>query len=241
MQARSTSHRAKPVAAEPLNTPRFFEMAGRERSLQRLIDLFQDTIRSEQALEHHCCRLALGWYAVPLFGTAPDHAERLQAHIKAGLSPDIAERPALIPAGKGEDTALIYFPVSLGLGDPVLVTLGLPADQAAQIDRQQRARLNGLATIYAMRALPLWEIEEDIETASPLTLRQRIVLAMVLSGHTHIEIASHLRCALRTVDAHLENAIERLKAADEADAIALAARRGWLHLPQEIEMSPKRV
>lgn len=241
MQARSTSHRAAPGAAEPLSTPRFFEIAGRERSLQRLIDLFEDMIRSEKALEHECSRLALGWYAVPLFGTAPAHAERLRAHLTDGPSSDISERPALIPPLKTGEPALLSFPVSLGLGDPLVVSIGMPANETAQIDRQQRARLNGLATIYAMRAVPLWEIEEDIETASPLTLRQRIVLAMVLSGHTHIEIARHLNCSLRTVATHVENAVERLKAADEADAIALAARRGWLHLPQEIEMSPKRV
>ena len=241
MQARSTSHRAAPGAAEPLSTPRFFEMAGRERSLQRLIDLFQDTIRSEKAVDHQCSRLALGWYAVPLFGTAPAHSERLRAQIAAAPSTDISEHPSLIPALKTGEPALLSFPVSLGLGDPLIVTLGMPANEAAQIDRRQRSRLNGLATIYAMRAVPLWEIEEDIETASPLTLRQRIVLAMVLSGHSHIEIARHLDSSLRTVATHLDNAVERLKAADEADAIALAARRGWLHLPQEIEMSPKRV
>src|SRR3546814_9870864 len=63
---------------------------------------------------------------------------------------------------------------------------------AAGVDRQKRARLNGLATIYAMKALPLWEIEEDVETSCPLTLKERITLGMILCGAPHFEIAERL-------------------------------------------------
>src|SRR3546814_5571888 len=50
----------------------------------------------------------------------------------------------------------------------LLVSIAFDEITAAGVDRQKRALLNGLATIYAMKALPLWEIEEDVETSCPL-------------------------------------------------------------------------
>src|SRR3546814_17967901 len=47
------------------------------------------------------------------------------------------------------------FPVPLPMGDPLLVSIAFDEITAAGVDRQKRARLNGLATIYAMKALPL--------------------------------------------------------------------------------------
>src|SRR3546814_10567922 len=85
------------------------------------------------------------------------------------------------------------FPVPLPMGDPLLVSIAFDEITAAGVDRQKRARLNGLATIYAMKALPLWEIEEDVETSCPLTLKERITLGMILCGAPHFEIAERLR------------------------------------------------
>src|SRR3546814_12842175 len=83
-------------------------------------------------------------------------------------------------------------PVLLPMSDPLIVSIGIDEGILGELARSTRARANGYATIYAMKAHPLWEIEEDIETATPLPLKERIGLAMMLSGRTRFEIAEHL-------------------------------------------------
>lgn len=232
MQARSISPRKHNRGSSAPTTPGFLEAAGHERSLDGLIALFQERLQPYGITEHHCSRLALGWHAIPLFGTMPAHADQLRKHMAAGRPPDLTTRPALIPAAH-EQGSLMTFPVLMGAGDPLIISLGLKQSQDTQIERQQRAQLNGLSTIYAMRALPLWEINEDIETACPLTLGQRTILAMILSGHTHGEIADRLDRSLGFVALQITQAKERLNVSDDIAAVALAARRGWLCLPYD--------
>src|SRR3546814_11476380 len=85
--------------------------------------------------------------SVPLFGTADDHAKTLGRRIAA--DPDLAAGPALI-AGKG-GRPLMTFPVPLPMGDPLLVSIAFDELTAAAVDRQKRARLNGLATLYVKK------------------------------------------------------------------------------------------
>src|SRR3546814_9930372 len=73
-------------------------------------------------------------------------------------------------------------PVLLPMSDPLIVSIGIAEGILCELDRSTRARANGYATIYAMKAHPLWEIDEDIETATPLTLPERLGFAMMLSG-----------------------------------------------------------
>src|SRR3546814_20579799 len=91
-----------------------------------------------------------------------------------------------------------------------------------------------------MKALPLWEIEEDVETSCPLTLKERITLGMILCGAPHFEIAERLNCSISAISRHMSNAIDKLSTEGESAAIALAARRGWLHLPHEFGRSAER-
>lgn len=236
MHARS-ARATEQAPREPLSTPQFFNQAGQAQQLSRLQQLFQQVIESEQALNHQCSRLVLGFHIVPLFGTADDHAKTLGGRIAA--DPDLAAGPALI-AGK-DGRPLMTFPVPLPMGDPLLVSIAFDEITAAGVDRQKRARLNGLATIYAMKALPLWEIEEDVETSCPLTLKERITLAMILCGAAHFEIAERLNCSISAISRHMGNAIDKLSTEGESAAIALAARRGWLHLPHEFGIPKKRL
>src|SRR3546814_4977531 len=115
MRARS-ARATEQAPREPLSTPQFFNQAGQAQQLSRLQQLFQQVIESEQALNHQCSRLVLGFHIVPLFGTADDHAKTLGRRIAA--DPDLAAGPALI-AGKG-GRPLMTFPVPLPMGYPLL-------------------------------------------------------------------------------------------------------------------------
>jgi DNA-binding NarL/FixJ family response regulator len=59
-----------------------------------------------------------------------------------------------------------------------------------------------------------------------LSRREREVLTLVASGRTAHDVARSLGLAKRTVDEHLACAVRRLDAASQADAVAIAIRRG---------------
>src|SRR3546814_11487870 len=98
MHARS-ARATEQAPREPLSTPQFFNQSGQAQQLSRLQQLFQQVIESEQALNHQCSRLVLGFHIVPLFGTSDDHAKTLGRRIAA--APDLATGPAPIPATGG--------------------------------------------------------------------------------------------------------------------------------------------
>lgn len=223
-----------PRAGEPPTTPQFFELAGEEKNLTQLILLFQSAMTIVDAKDHHCSRLVMHHHVVPLFGNAPGHAARIAGEAKVRKHA-LATRPGIISPPDPAGQALMIVPVLLPMSDPLIVSIGIDERISGELDRSTRARVNGYATIYAMKAHPLWEIEEDIETATPLTLKERIGLAMMLSGRTRFEIAEHLHCSIQAVERHLTNATHKLGTRDEVAAVALAARRGWLHLPQNID------
>src|SRR3546814_16591859 len=135
-----------------------------------------------------------------------------------------SDLPALI-AGKG-GRPLMTFPVPLPMGDPLLVSIAFDEITAAGVDRQKRARLNGLATIYAMKALPLWEIEEDVETSCPLTLKERITLGMILCGAPHFDIAERLHCSISAISRNMITAIPKLSTQSESATNPPATRPG---------------
>src|SRR3546814_19457440 len=108
MRARS-ARATEQAPREPLSTPQFFNQARQAQQLSRLQQLFQQVIESEQALNHPCSRLVLGFHLVPLFGTADDPAKTLGRRIAA--DPALAPRPALLPRNAGPP--LIPFPLPL--------------------------------------------------------------------------------------------------------------------------------
>jgi DNA-binding NarL/FixJ family response regulator len=65
---------------------------------------------------------------------------------------------------------------------------------------------------------------------SALTNRELQVIRLAATGMQNREIASALDITLETVKVHIKNVLSKLGARDRAEAIALAARRGIIHI-----------
>jgi two-component system response regulator DesR len=63
---------------------------------------------------------------------------------------------------------------------------------------------------------------------SPLTERERDVLAAAADHATAAEVAAHLYLAEGTVRNYLSAAIRKLGARNRADALRIAQEKGWL-------------
>lgn len=61
-----------------------------------------------------------------------------------------------------------------------------------------------------------------------LTPREREVLTMVARGHTNKEIASVLEIAVKTVESHKTNAMQKLEIRSRAELVRFALAQGWL-------------
>lgn len=61
-----------------------------------------------------------------------------------------------------------------------------------------------------------------------LTPREREVLVMVAKGHTNKEIASLLEIAVKTVETHKANVMEKLEIRSRAELVRFAFEQGWL-------------
>jgi DNA-binding NarL/FixJ family response regulator len=66
---------------------------------------------------------------------------------------------------------------------------------------------------------------------SGLSLREQEVLHLVAQGASNKEIADRLFISETTVKAHLRTILQKLHARNRAEAVALAANRGWLNKP----------
>jgi two-component system, NarL family, response regulator DesR len=64
--------------------------------------------------------------------------------------------------------------------------------------------------------------------ASPLTARERDVLAAAVEHTTAAEIAQHLHLSEGTVRNYLSSAMRKLRARNRAEAIRIAEHQGWL-------------
>jgi len=62
-----------------------------------------------------------------------------------------------------------------------------------------------------------------------LTDQQRAVMVLVAQGRSNVEIARALVLSKRTVDAHLRNSLDALKAPNRAAAVALALYHGEIN------------
>lgn len=66
---------------------------------------------------------------------------------------------------------------------------------------------------------------------SELSPREREVLQLVAQGASNKEIATQFFISETTVKAHLRSILEKLHAHNRAEAVALAAAKGWLNKP----------
>ncbi len=90
------------------------------------------------------------------------------------------------------------------------------------------ARIRGYAQLFAARVLALQELADDVDTDCGLTLRERYVLGRRLAGLAPLDIAGEAKLSIGTISEALDKAVEKLGVATLGEAIALAARRGWL-------------
>lgn len=91
-----------------------------------------------------------------------------------------------------------------------------------------RASLQGRSEVYATYGLSLLERERDVITASGLGLVQRQCLARLLTGERDPQIAEALGLTPLAIRGHIESAMKFLSARSRAEAVSIAARRGWL-------------
>lgn len=130
--------------------------------------------------------------------------------------PFVGDRPELIRAPAGT--------IVVDIEDGFV----LLAPPAAPLDREALARVRGYALLYAARAAALHELAHDIETSCGLSLCERFVLARRLAGAAPVDTAAEAGWSVATVGTHEASAIEKLGAANVAEAAAIAARQGWL-------------
>jgi DNA-binding NarL/FixJ family response regulator len=64
----------------------------------------------------------------------------------------------------------------------------------------------------------------------PLTPRELAVLQQVAAGARNWEIGERLSMAEETVKVHVRHILEKLGASDRTHAVAIAVRRGIIHL-----------
>ena len=139
----------------------------------------------------------------------------------AGFTPLLGDSPALI--GQAENCLHIDTDEAFMSGTRVLL-----ARPARPLSREHATRIRGYAELYAARALALQEMADDVSTDCGLTLRERFVLGRHLAGLAPIDIAIEAKVSVATVSAAIDSAIAKMGVETLADAIALAARRGWL-------------
>jgi DNA-binding CsgD family transcriptional regulator len=104
----------------------------------------------------------------------------------------------------------------------------LLAEPDRVLTKEEMARVRGYAQLFAARALALQELADDVETECGLSLRERYVLGRRLAGLAPIDIANESGITVQTVSSAIDNAVARLGTQNQAEAIAFAARRGWL-------------
>lgn len=66
------------------------------------------------------------------------------------------------------------------------------------------------------------------ERSGELTPREREIVTMVAWGHTNKEIAEILGIAVKTVETHKTNAMQKLEIGSRADLVRFALAQGWL-------------
>jgi len=141
---------------------------------------------------------------------------------KAGtaLTPLMGDAPELIagPHGFAIDSDDMHF-----AGARVLL-----AEPSRALTKEESVRVRGYAQLFAARALALHELGDDVQTDCGLSLRERYVLGRRLAGLASIDIAIESGLSVQTVASAIDNAVARLGTRNQAEAIAFAARRGWL-------------
>jgi DNA-binding NarL/FixJ family response regulator len=93
--------------------------------------------------------------------------------------------------------------------------------------------VSAIRTVHAGKRLMPRDVAERLAEYFPhiaLTAREAQVLELVAQGLGNSEIASQLGTASGTVKMHVQNILEKLGALDRTHAVAIAIKRGILHI-----------
>lgn len=95
--------------------------------------------------------------------------------------------------------------------------------------RSQTAALQAMATAFCAAVVDFVVLGAVDETAAAhLSRRQQECLTWMAKGRSNREIAEILGLSEATVKFHVAELLQRLHAANRAEAIAIAARQGWI-------------
>jgi DNA-binding CsgD family transcriptional regulator len=181
-----------------------------ESRLDDLVDLFAAALSEDGITGHYCARRSADGL-VPLFGDSPRLLKRDRL---AALVPD--------DVGSAQARGVMVDGV---LGERFAVALAPPLEA---MHETAVARVRGYCALYAARGDVLREKAVDIATPCGLTICERFILGRLLVGDAVVDIAAQLDRSVAATNSHIDDAMKTLEMADRREAIALAARRGWL-------------
>lgn len=159
----------------------------------------------------------------------------------AELSPDVILLDLLMPGVGGVEalrrlrdagsTARVL--VITSFTDPAVSVPAVRAGAAGVIfkDVEPRDLASAIRSVHAGHTLLQPDVAAalmapDPRAASPLTARERDVLAEIAEGRSNREIARSLSLSEKTVKTHVSNVLMKLGVADRTQAALLAVRRG---------------
>lgn len=160
------------------------------------------------------------WYRLTP-GNAPQTMDRVPAHIGTARSVEAVQlmrqsgfaRQLVIPLADRSTHALI---VCRSAGE----------DFGSE-DLEVAARIAPLFRALSLQA-ELVRSSTATMSASLLSARERAVIVLVARGFTARAISSHLNCAPRTVEKHLEHVYRKLAVTDRVSAVRVAEQAGVL-------------
>ena len=157
------------------------------------------------------------------------------------MSPDVILLDLLMPGVDGIEalrrlreagsTARVL--VITSFTDPAMTVPAVRAGAAGVIfkDVEPRDLASAIRSVHAGHTLLQQDVAAalmapDPATVSPLTARERDVLAEIAQGRSNREIARALSLSEKTVKTHVSNVLMKLGVADRTQAALLAVRRG---------------
>jgi DNA-binding NarL/FixJ family response regulator len=176
-----------------------------------------------------------------LAGEASDGREAIQRFRE--IQPDITLMDVRLPDMNGIDAMITIRAEDPGARVIMLTTF----EGDAEIQRALQAGAQG----YMLKSMPRKQLVEMIRRVyagkklippqvaahiaehlgeEPLSKREIEVLEKVAGGNRNIDIAALLFISEETVKGHLKHIMEKLGARDRTEAVAIAVRRGIIHL-----------
>lgn len=209
----SPIQRAINLSPVPRTMGEFHRLADKAASLSALGDTFAAMI-FEMGFSGHCCISLTRAGVEHQFGDIdllPGNLSTLLSRAAKSGRHHVGDL-LILPVESWHENAL--FLCMFGRGQP--------------LDSRDSARLSGWAEVYASFASALLERAQDVPTADGLGLAQRQCLALVLVGRSDLDIANVLGITPLAVRGHIDDAAAKLNVASRAEAVSIAARRGWL-------------